>query len=206
MHILRTTLLLAVATALPAAGAGKDLASAVQGTYTDEGKGTVTVTRLAADRVRVSSSDGRIPATEVKLRDAGGKVVQAEGDTSFTVDRGQHPPHLDVATKTGARWSGRKLDLADAAQGTYAGNVISDSKGATKNDVTLTVTRIGENRVRITSDYPRLPTVEVGLTLAMGKILSGKGDTAFVLDRSAKPAKLDVSFHQEVSWSGTRRP
>jgi hypothetical protein len=97
----------------------------------------------------------------------------------------------------------RKPDLGDAAQGTYAGDVISDSKGSSKSDVTLTVTRIGRNRIRVTSDYPRLPVVEVPLTSAMGKILQQNGNSVFLLD--PKKSHLDVSFLNEVSWSGSRR-
>ncbi|MDB5423702.1 MAG: putative secreted protein [Phenylobacterium sp.] len=97
----------------------------------------------------------------------------------------------------------RKPDLADAAQGTYAGDVISDSQGSSKSGVTLTVTRVGPNTVSITSDYRRLPVVTVPLTQAMGKILQRSGDSVFLLDRAAN--KLDVSFNNEVSWSGVRR-
>ena len=99
----------------------------------------------------------------------------------------------------------RKPDLGDAAQGTYFGDVISDSKGSSRSDVTLTVTRIGVNRVRVTSDYPRLPVVEVALTRAMGKILNQGGATTFLLDPGKGEARLDVSFLNEVSWSGTKR-
>ena len=97
----------------------------------------------------------------------------------------------------------RKPDLADAAAGTYLGDVISDSKGSSKSDVTLTVTRVARDVVRVTSDYPRLPVVEVALTGAMGKILQQRGDTVFLLDPTH--AHLDVSFLSEVSWSGTKR-
>lgn len=99
----------------------------------------------------------------------------------------------------------RKPDLGDAAEGVYEGDVISDSKGSSKSGVTLTVTRIGKNLVRVTTDYPRLPVIEVPLTLAMGKVLQARGDSVFLLDRSQSPAKLDVSFRNEVSWSGQRR-
>ncbi len=188
------------------AARGSDLASAAQGTYLDEAKGTtVTVTRVAAERVRVTSSDSRVKAVEIALKASGSKVVQASGETAFTLDRSAHPARLQLGVAGGATWSGRRMDLADAAQGTYFGDVISDPKGSSKSDVTLTLTRIGENRIRITSDYPRLPTTEVNLTQAMGKILSGKGDTALVLDRSVQPAKLDVSFHDLVSWAGVRK-
>jgi len=97
----------------------------------------------------------------------------------------------------------RKPDLGDAAAGSYAGDVISDAKGSSKSGVTLTITRIGNNLVRISSDYPRLPVVEVPLTQAMGKIIQQRGDTAFVLDGGQ--ARLDVSFHNEVSWAGSKR-
>lgn len=99
----------------------------------------------------------------------------------------------------------RKPDLGDAAEGSYFGDVISDSKGSSKSDVTLTVTRIGVNRVRVTSDYPRLPVVEVSLTRALGKILNQGGTTSFLLDRGKGDTRLDVSFLSEVSWSGTKR-
>jgi hypothetical protein len=101
--------------------------------------------------------------------------------------------------------SKRKPDLGDAAQGTYTGDVISDSKGSSRSGVTLTVTRIGKNLVRIDSDYERLPVVEVPLTSAMGKVLQARGNTVFLLDRAKSPAHLDVSFNIEVSWAGERR-
>jgi len=99
----------------------------------------------------------------------------------------------------------RKPDLGDVAQGTYVGDVISDPTGASKNDVTLTATRIGVNRVQITSDYARLPTVEVPLTSAMDKSVQARGTTTFLLDRSKRPPRLDVSFLNEVSWAGTKQ-
>jgi len=112
-------------------------------------------------------------------------------------------PALAIAAPASA--PKRKPDLGDAAQGTYAGDVISDSKGSSRSGVTLTVTRVGKNLVRVTSDYPRLPTVEVTLTSAMGKILQAHGNTVFLLDRGKNPPGLDVSFNNEVSWSGVRQ-
>ena len=53
--------------------------------------------------------------------------------------------------------------------------------------------------------YSRLPLVRVHLTSAMGKILNANGDTTFLYDRSKSVPHLDVSFHDEVSWSGERR-
>ena len=112
-------------------------------------------------------------------------------------------PALDAGAQGDAKK--RKPDLADAAQGTYVGDVTSDSKGSSKSDVTLTVTRIGKDLVRVSSDYDRLPAVEVPLTRAMDKILNARGPTAFLLDRSKSATRLDVSFMNEVSWAGTKR-
>src|SRR5450432_3104423 len=99
----------------------------------------------------------------------------------------------------------RTPDLGDVAEGRYFGDVVSDSKGSSHNDVTLVVTPIGINRVRITSDYPRLPVVEVALQRALDKIVQSRGNTAFVYDWAKKPARLDVSFDNEVSWSGSKQ-
>lgn len=99
----------------------------------------------------------------------------------------------------------RKPDLADVAHGTYFGDVISDSRGSSQSNVTVTVTRIGKNLVRITSDYARLPAVDVPLTQAMDKILNARGNTTFLLDRTKSPPRLDISFNNEVSWAGGRQ-
>lgn len=97
----------------------------------------------------------------------------------------------------------RKPDLADAVAGTYHGDVISDSKGSSRSDVTLTVTRTGPNTVSVTSDYKRLPQITVPLTTAMSTIQQARGDSVFLYDRTKN--SLDVSFLNEVSWSGTRQ-
>ena len=96
-----------------------------------------------------------------------------------------------------------KPDAADAVAGSYFGNVISDSKGSSRSDVTLTLTRVGPNKVAIASDYPRLPAVTVDVERAMNSIVQRTGDTAFVYDMGKH--HLDVSFHNEVSWSGDRQ-
>lgn len=107
--------------------------------------------------------------------------------------------------KAGLEPTTRKPDLADLSEGTYFGNVISDSKGSSKSDVTLNVVRIDRNLVRITSDYARLPVVEVPLTRAMDQILMARGNTVFNLEMKKSPAQLGVSFNNEVSWAGARR-
>lgn len=104
-----------------------------------------------------------------------------------------------------AQSAAHKSDLADAVEGQYFGDVISDSKGSSRSDVTLTVAKVGKNRVRVTSDYARLPAVEVALERAMDKIMNAGGSTVFLFDSAKNPPKLDVSFHNEVSWSGKKQ-
>jgi hypothetical protein len=115
------------------------------------------------------------------------------------------PRAAGAIRSTGLEPLPRKPDLADLSEGSYFGDVISDSKGSSQSDVTLKVIRIDRNLVRVTSDYARLPMVEVPLTRAMDKILAARGDTVFNLDPKLSPAQLGVSFNNEVTWAGARR-
>lgn len=99
----------------------------------------------------------------------------------------------------------RLPDLADFVAGEYFGSVISDSRGSSQNGVTLYVTRIGKNRVQITSDYPRLPVADVSIRTAMRSIVQANGNTVFVIDRAKDSRRLDISFNNEVTWSGNKR-
>ncbi|MEW5685687.1 MAG: hypothetical protein AB1942_12275 [Pseudomonadota bacterium] len=108
-----------------------------------------------------------------------------------------------LAAAGSAQGQARKPDLADAVAGTYAGEVISDSKGSSRSNVTLTVTRTGPNTVGVTSNYSRLPQITVPLESVMNTIQASKGDSVFLYDRAKQ--SLDVSFHMEVSWSGAKQ-
>jgi hypothetical protein len=104
----------------------------------------------------------------------------------------------------GAQAKERKPDLADAVAGTYAGDVISDSKGSSRSNVTLTLTRSGPNTVTITSNYKRLPVINVPLESVMGNIQhTSRADSVFVYVRAKQ--QLDVTFQNEVSWSGFKQ-
>ncbi len=98
----------------------------------------------------------------------------------------------------------RKPDLADAVAGTYSGAVISDSKGSSRENVTLTLTRSGPNTVTVTSNYRRLPVINVPLEAVMGNIQhTSKADSVFVYNRAKK--QLDITFVMEASWSGFKQ-
>lgn len=97
----------------------------------------------------------------------------------------------------------RKADLADRVAGTYAGAVISDARGSSREGVTITVTRVGPNRVEIRSSYARIPTVTIALEKAMDAILAASGPHVFLLDTVRSPDRLDLTI-DDASWSGTR--
>jgi len=95
-------------------------------------------------------------------------------------------------------------DLATALEGVWEGDVISDSKGSSQSDVTVTIRRTGRNLIAITSDYKRLPAVTVKLTRAMQTILAAGGNTVIYYDTAKGTRQLDITFEGEVAWSGTR--
>jgi TIR domain len=96
------------------------------------------------------------------------------------------------------------VDPADLASGVYYGGVISDAKGSSRSDVTVTVTKVGPRRVRITSDYERLGTVEVELTRVGDGIQSAGGDTTFLLEPRKEPPTLSYNPHGDVAYSGRK--
>jgi hypothetical protein len=98
-----------------------------------------------------------------------------------------------------------RADLADAARGSYFGDVISDARGSSHADVRIDVARIGPNRVRVTSDYPRLPAFTVSLSRAMSTIQNASGPEVFLLDLSKTPHGLMVTV-ADASWAGTKQP
>jgi hypothetical protein len=97
----------------------------------------------------------------------------------------------------------RKADLADRVAGTYKGAVVSDARGSSRDDVTITVTRTGPNKVEVKSNYPRIPTVTIALEKAMDAILAASGPSVFLLDTVRSPDRLDLTI-DDASWSGAR--
>jgi hypothetical protein len=94
------------------------------------------------------------------------------------------------------------VDLADLASGVYQGGVTSDAKGSSRSDVTVTVVKVSPRRVRITSDYERLDTVEVELTRVGEGIQSVGDDTSFHLELTKQPPALSYSPHGDVAYNG----
>lgn len=98
-------------------------------------------------------------------------------------------------------------DLADAVAGTYAGDVTSDSRGSSKNDVTLTVSKTAPNTVQVTSDYARLGTVTFALERMSNQMILAAGNTkaTFVYDPSKSPVRLDYSPDGTVAYAGNKQ-
>ncbi len=94
--------------------------------------------------------------------------------------------------------------LADSIAGTYYGDVVSDSQGSSQSDVTVAVTKIGARRVRVTSDYARLGTVEVDLTKAGSTILSSSHAVVLSLNLAERPPSLSYN-PGEFAYYGKKR-
>jgi hypothetical protein len=110
---------------------------------------------------------------------------------------------IAFAPQVAAQTRPARQDLADIAQGNYSGDVISDARGASRSGVRIMVAKIGPNRVRISSDYPRLTTFEASLTRAMDTIQNQGGNQVFLLDLSRSPHSLHVTV-DDASWAGAR--
>jgi hypothetical protein len=108
-----------------------------------------------------------------------------------------------AAQRAGGAVKAARADFADMAQGSYFGDVISDARGSSRAGVRVSVTRIGPNQVRVTSDYPRLPAFAAQLTRAMDTIQNVGGGQVFLLDLSKSPRTLTVTV-DDASWAGTK--
>jgi len=94
---------------------------------------------------------------------------------------------------------------AELAASVYYGDVISDGKGGSMSDVTVTVTHVGPRKVRITSDYPRLGVVEIELD-RVGNTIQGAGASAlFLLELEKNPPRMNYNPNGEVAYVGQRR-
>jgi hypothetical protein len=96
-------------------------------------------------------------------------------------------------------------ELASLVVGTFYGDVISDSKGSSRSDISVTIERIDSNNVRVTSDYQRLGIVEIAIARTGNKIVNSGGDTPFLVDLDSNPRTLAVDPHGEIAYRGTKQ-
>lgn len=90
----------------------------------------------------------------------------------------------------------QKADLARSVEGDWHGDVTSDVRGSSRGNVTITVVRIGPNRVRISCDYSRIPTVEVALMTAGGSIMNARPGVTFLIEPHRDANRLDLYIDQ----------
>ena len=100
---------------------------------------------------------------------------------------------------------GAVAELADLVVGTYFGDIIADSKGGSRSDVGVTITKLDRLTVRVTSDYRRLGTVDVTLTRIGNQIHSAEGDTPFIVDLDRNPPTLIFDPRSEVAYRGAKQ-
>lgn len=95
--------------------------------------------------------------------------------------------------------------LADLITGTYFGNVMADSKGSSRSDIFVTVTKLDPYTVRVTSDYKRFGTVDVTLTRIGNKIVGSGGDSPFSVDLDQNPPTLMFNPRMELAYGGAKQ-
>lgn len=131
------------------------------------------------------------------------------GTSSSFSELGPKPPAAGEQPLTQqpiSREARKPVELADLVAGIYYGDVISDSKGSSRSDVTVTITKMNKRKVRITSDYERLGTVEIDLTKVGNTIQSvGGSTTLLLLELEKNPPRLDYNPNGEVAYSGQRQ-
>jgi len=96
-------------------------------------------------------------------------------------------------------------ELSQLVVGEFYGDVIADSKGSSRSNIMLTITRLDSYNVRVTSDYPRLGSVELRLTRIGNQIFNEGGDSVFIVDLNRSPITLDFNPHNEVAFSGRKQ-
>ncbi|MGH7797633.1 MAG: toll/interleukin-1 receptor domain-containing protein [Candidatus Binatia bacterium] len=100
--------------------------------------------------------------------------------------------------------SAESVALADSVAGTYDGDVISDSQGASQSNVTVTLTKVGQRRVKVTSDYNRLDSHEVDLTKIGQMILSTSSTVVLSINLDEHPPGLNYN-PGGVAYAGKKR-
>lgn len=102
-------------------------------------------------------------------------------------------------------------DLADKIAGRYAGDIIAASAGSSRSGVTVTVSRIDAEHVRVTGSDARMKPVE----LSISRLSSGSnhvyGDggslpTVFAIDLGKWPYSLSFNPDGTVAFEGRKLP
>ena len=90
--------------------------------------------------------------------------------------------------------------------GTYLGAVVSDSKGSSRSDISVTLQALASNRVRASSSYQRIGSVDIELTQIGAQVLSVGGDSTLIVDLGVTPPTLLLNPRGELAFHGARQP
>lgn len=101
--------------------------------------------------------------------------------------------------------AGKSDGLAGLVVGTYVGNVVADSKGGSRSDIEVTITRIGTHSVRVTSEYDRIGTIDIALTRVGNQVQNATGDSVFIVNLDASPPTLSLNPRHELAYQAVRR-
>lgn len=104
------------------------------------------------------------------------------------------------------QWVRPQAGLAEAVAGTYLGEVVSDSKGSSRSHIGVTLQVLAANRVRASSAYERIGSVEIELTQIGTQVLSVGGDSTLIVDLAATPPTLALNPRGELAFQGVRQP
>lgn len=99
------------------------------------------------------------------------------------------------------------MGLADLVVGTYSGSVVWDTKGPSRSDIDVTVTKLDRYTVRVTSDYQRIVPTDITLSRYGNMLQNAGGNTLFGVDLDKDPLPLSLATYGEgaFGYGGTRR-
>jgi hypothetical protein len=95
-------------------------------------------------------------------------------------------------------------DLAALIAGTYSGDVVSDSLGSSRRGITVTVMQLGTNKVRVTSPYERIGTVEIEVHRIGSQVFNTGGDSVLIVELGKNPPTLSLTPRGELAFNGVR--
>ncbi len=159
---------------------------------------------IAANAGRKSSPQTPYPVHSTIHPSSRRKWILAVGLLMFAVGFGVYWRSMRSAEPPIIEKSAELAELADSVVGTYYGDVVSDSQGGSQSDVTVAVSKVGIRRVKVTSDYARLGTVEVDLTRTGSTILSSSSAVVLSIDLAERPHSINYN-PGGVAYSGKKR-
>lgn len=97
-------------------------------------------------------------------------------------------------------------DLAAQVAGVYDGAIVADSKGPSRNGVTVTLTRLDADHLRVSSAEPRIGTLELRVARDDTTVRNDGGPHLLAVALDKTPLQLALNPRDmELSYTGNRR-